>query len=81
MCESCKAAMVAMLNQRIRAILAQEQQLKEDDGDGDDTAQSHCFHLMEVRRILEGLPTCGVYDDYGRTNGSSAEAIRGGGPR
>ncbi len=74
LCGNCKLFMLDLLNKRIRRIL--EIARKEARGDGRDQdddgnitavghAQAQCFHLMELRCILEGQETSGVYDDYG----------------
>jgi hypothetical protein len=60
MCEGCRAFMLRLLDARIRKIL----EVGRDEED-EDLGQSHCFHLTELQRILEGKTTCGVYDDYG----------------
>jgi hypothetical protein len=76
MCESCKQFAIDLLESRIRAILAGRDPEPGDDdcedvdpepGDDDceDVAEAHCFHLLEVARILRGETTCGIYDDYG----------------
>ncbi len=67
LCDACRKFMVDLLGQRIQKILEvyREEAAADSECNGD-IGQSHCFHLMEIQRILEGKPTCGVYDDYGR---------------
>jgi hypothetical protein len=71
LCAPCLALMDDLLNRRIQRILEvgrEDARLQgvEDIEDADaDYGQSHCFHLMELRRILWGEPTCGAFDDYG----------------
>ena len=60
LCESCRACMIEILENRIRRILASRSEEPEES-----LAEAHCFHLVELRKILEGEHTCGVYDDYG----------------
>ena len=68
-CDSCRAAMVDLFEQRIRRILAVGRELgyaePGDDDAYEDIGQSHCFHLTELIRILKRETTCGVFDDYG----------------
>jgi len=64
LCPNCSAVMDQMLEDRIRSIL---QIGKTDD---QYPAESHCFHLMELQRIIRGEKTCGVYDNYGESNGN-----------
>jgi len=62
-CDGCKEFLIDLLDKRIGRIL----EIARVDESYSDTGQSHCFHLMEIKRILEGKPTSGVYDDYGKT--------------
>lgn len=58
-CEDCKKEFVAMLENRIVKIL----QITREESEGDqEIGQSHCFHLMELIRKIEGKNTCGVFD-------------------
>ena len=63
MCENCKREMIELLDERTRRILEVFRQETTDDARG--IGEAHCFHLMELKRILRGEPTCGVYDDHG----------------
>lgn len=49
-CENCKKEFEKILEQRIKDILAARSEY----GDDDDTPSAHCFHLMEVGRIIDG---------------------------
>jgi len=49
-CEECKEEFKKILNQRIKDILACR------DEEEDYPAQAHCFHLMEIERMLDGKP-------------------------
>jgi hypothetical protein len=60
-CESCRATVLNLLDQRIRRMLAVCE--TEEDKDHE---RACAFHLMEIMNILEGRYTCGVYDDFGR---------------
>ncbi len=62
LCDECRTFMDDLLDKRIRKILAVSQAEPE----SDDSSQAHCFHLMEIQRILRGEKTCGVFDDYGK---------------
>lgn len=70
LCTDCRTFMLELLDSRIRRILEvgrEESAFQGDeDDDNSDRGQSHCFHLMEISRILKGETTCGVYDDYGK---------------
>jgi hypothetical protein len=74
LCEACTAFMGTLLDKRIRAILA----VSADEGGREhEIGQSHCFHLMEIQRILKGETTCGVYDEYAAPMAAgSAEGAR-----
>jgi hypothetical protein len=56
--------MIELLDSRIRKILSIDRAEAAETGE-ESLAEAHCFHLMEIQRILEGKPTCGIYDDYG----------------
>lgn len=68
-CDHCKPLLLDLLEKRIRRVLevakAENEKLGVSDEDDMATAQAECFHFMELKLILEGLPTCGLYDDYG----------------
>lgn len=68
MCDGCKAFLIDLLDARISRILeVGRQELAEGSTEEEtDIGQSHCFHLMEIKQIIEGKTTCGVYDDYGK---------------
>lgn len=68
LCEGCRDAIVKLLDERMVRILAvaREQAGSEEEFQEDVTSRAECFHLMEIQRIVQGQPTCGVYDDYGR---------------
>ena len=59
-CELCKAEFIEMLEKRMRAILAVA---REENHEDMMVAHAECFHLIELQRKLQGLPTCGVYDE------------------
>jgi hypothetical protein len=67
-CDDCKAFLIELLDKRISRILeVGRANLAEGQDECDsDIGQSQCFHLMEIQRIIEGITTCGVYDDYGK---------------
>jgi hypothetical protein len=70
-CEPCREFVIDLLEKRIRKILeVGREEDPEADANGDDIGQSHCFHLMEIQRILRGQHTCGVFDDYGQAPSS-----------
>ena len=64
LCPKCSAVMAELLDMRVRRILAVASE--EADGEELDVARSQCFHIMELTNIVQGKPTCGVYDDYGK---------------
>lgn len=72
-CDSCKRELLELLDKRIRKILHVAHESRPDglevnpDGSLTDIgiAETHCFHLMEIQRILRGEKTYGVYDEYG----------------
>ena len=64
LCENCEKFMLDLLDKRIRSILDVSRK-DNDDSEEAAGAQAHCFHLMEIQRILRGETTCGVFDDYG----------------
>ncbi len=61
-CDSCKRFMTDLIDRRMRRIL----ELGRGEEELEAAAESHCFHLMEIQRILNGEKTCGVYDDFGK---------------
>ncbi len=61
---------VKILTDRIRKM--REVYTSEPGGDPDERWMSNAFHLMEIRNIVEGKYTCGVYDDFGAPEGKSA---------
>jgi hypothetical protein len=69
LCAICKAFMIELLDKRIRAMftVAREESSGEDNDDFSEVGlmQSHAFHLLEIKNILNGKRTSGVYDDYG----------------
>ena len=74
-CESCKSQLVDMLDARMDRILeVARAELRFQRAHGDaaigereemDAGSAECFHLMEIKAIIEGRKTCGAYDDYG----------------
>ena len=69
-CDSCKALLVELLDKRMRRILdvADEElrfQRKHGNPGNPESGGSECFHLMEIKAIVQGHKTCGVYDEYG----------------
>lgn len=69
-CEKCRAVLIDMLDKRMRRILAvahEELAFQREHGNegNPEAGGSECFHLMEIKAILEGRKTCGVYDDHG----------------
>ncbi len=62
-CERCKLVIIDLLDLRIRRIL--DVGRKDGTEAAIESSESHCFHLMEIKRILIGEKTCGVFDDFG----------------
>jgi len=65
MCDPCKREMIAILEARMRRIMDVAYNVPECSEADVEIADAKCFHLMELRQILEGKQTCGVYDDHG----------------
>ena len=61
---------VAIIDARIRKM--REAYTSEPGGDPEERWMAAAFHLMELRNILEGKYTCGVYDDFGAPDGFRA---------
>ncbi len=61
---------VNILTDRIRKM--REVYTSEPGGDPEELWMGHAFHLMEIRNIVEGKYTCGVYDDFGAPAGKLA---------
>lgn len=79
MCDACKTFMLDLLDKRTRRILALSHEEQDEERDAE-AAQAHCFHLMELERILRGEPTSGIFDEYGAANqgrGGSGETPPG----
>lgn len=51
-CQVCKNAFKKMLNDRIEDIL--EDGLEHENQEAGDIRKAHCFHLMEIERLLDG---------------------------
>jgi addiction module HigA family antidote len=64
---------IDLLEARIRKIL----EISHREPEPHDCAESICFHLREIRYILEGNATCGVFDDYGPVGNERAGEPRG----
>ncbi len=59
-CESCKSEFIAMLENRIEKILSIDS--SQSTNDGVDYAKATCFHLLELKRKLEGKPVTKMYE-------------------
>jgi hypothetical protein len=61
--------MIELLNRRIRKMLDVAREESDDESEDElsplGLAKAEAFHLLEIRNILNGEKTCGVYDDYG----------------
>lgn len=71
-CPDCRQFMSDLLDKRIRKILEvarDEAKFQREHGNASELDEllggSECFHLMEIKAVIEGRKTCGVYDDYG----------------
>lgn len=60
-CPNCRDFVIDLLDKRIARIL----EVSRAEPEEGDVSGAHCFHLMEIKSILEGKRTCGVFDDYG----------------
>jgi len=84
-CADCVKCITNMLDARMRRMIAaarEEDATGEDDSEENtDLAKAECFHLMEIRRIIEGGTTCGIYDDFGPPLTISGPLFTGGAER
>lgn len=72
------AEVIEIINARIRKM--REVYTSEPGGDPEEVWMGHAFHLMELRNILEGKYTCGVYDDFGPPDGKKAGDLQAAAP-